>query len=161
MADNLGAPTRYGQKPSWLQSAFGAKQDIYANRLATRSPFQEAAQLGTLPVTLARLAGGYNAPSIQPAAREAQRQFREETVPGLMEQFAGGGSRGALLRGIQGAGSDLQSKLGALQQQQQFEMAKLRQEQLPRMLEQGIQPSFQTALTDMPIRPEFTVNPIR
>lgn len=159
MADGLGGPTRYGETPSLLQSLLGAKQDIWANRLATRSPFQEGAQLGTLPLTLARLAGGFKAPSIQPAAREAQRQFREQTVPDLMEQFAGGGSRGALLRGIQGAGSDLQSKLGALQMQQQFELQKQRQEQLPRLLEMGIQPSFQTALTDMPIRPDYTVDP--
>lgn len=155
----ISGPTRYGSKPGFIQTAFGLATDPIANQLATRSTPQQLAQLGTLGQALGRLTTGFNAPSIAPAAREARRQYLQETVPQLMEQFAGGGSQGALLRGIQGAGSDLESKLGALQMQQQFELQKQRQEQLPRLMELGLAPSFQTILTDMPIKPEYTIDP--
>lgn len=150
MADQF-QPTSFGQKVGKIGATLWGTDPIYS-QLPTRSGYQQAAQMGALPLALGRLVSGFGAPSIAPIAREEQRRFREEVVPGLMEQFAGGGSQGALLRGIQGAGSDLMSRLGALQQQQQFELQKQRQEQLPRLLELGLAPSFQPHLTNRPIQ---------
>lgn len=150
MADQMQGPTLWG-KPVGRVGAFFQGTDPQFNAVPTREPYQQLAQMGTLIPTLGRLAFGFGAPSIAPAAREAQRQFREETVPGLLEQFGGHGSQGSLLRGLQGAGSDLQSKLGALKQQQAFELQKIRQEQLPRLLETSLSPAFQPVLTDKPI----------
>ncbi len=150
MANEYMGPTLYGKPVGGVRAFFQGTDPRY-NAVPTREGYQQLTQLGMLAPTLGRLAFGFGAPSIAPAAREARRQYHEETVPQLMEQFAGGGSQGALLRGIQGAGSDLESKLGALQMQQQFELQKQRQEQLPRLLELGLSPSFQPVLTDKPI----------
>lgn len=147
-------PTRYGQpyKPTGIGATlFPQGTDPYLQQIPTRSGLQQAAQMATLPLALSRLLTGFRAPSIEPAAAEARRQFRENVVPDLMEQFAGGGSQGALLRGIQGAGSDLQSKLAALQYEKQSELQKLQQQQLPQLLESALTPSFQPHITNMPL----------
>lgn len=151
MANNVQGPTLYG-KPVGRVGAFFQGTDPRYNAVPTREGYQQASQLATILPTLAKLQFGFGAPSISPIAKEASRQFQQETLPGLMEQFAGHGSQGALTRGIQGAGSDLMTKLASLQQQQQFELQKQRQEQLPRLLELGLSPSFQPVLTDKPIQ---------
>lgn len=153
MADNVDqgySPTSFGKKVGKIGASLWGTDPIY-NQLPTRAGFQQAAQMGALPLALGRLAFGFGAPSIAPAQREATRHFKEEVVPGLMEGFAGGGSQGALLRGIQGAGSDLQSKLAALQYEKQFELQKQRQEMIPKIMELGMSPSFQAHLTNRPI----------
>jgi hypothetical protein len=147
-------PTRYGQpyKPTGIGATlFPQGTDPYLQQIPTRSGFQQGAQILALPYVLERLARGFNAPSIAPAAAEARREFKEQVLPDLMEQFAGGGSQGALLRGIQGAKGDLETRLGALRQQQQFELQKQQQDQLTRFAELGLAPSFQPHITNMPL----------
>jgi len=152
MADQISqGPMAYGKPTSKIGATLWGTDPMYS-QLPTRAGFQQAGQMAALPLALARLAGGFGAPSIAPAQREATRQFREEVMPGLMEQFAGGGSQGALTRGIQGAGSDLQSKLAALQYEKQFELQKQRQEMIPKIMELGMAPSFQAHLSNRPIQ---------
>lgn len=169
MADNVDqgySPTSFGKKVGKIGASLWGTDPIY-NQLPTRAGFQQAAQMGALPLALGRLAFGFGAPSIEPAAREARRQFNEEILPSLEERYAGGGSRGALLRGIQGAKGDLESKLGALKFEKEFELQKLRQEMIPKIMELGMSPSFQTHLTNRPIQglpqttsAEFAASPI-
>lgn len=147
-------PTRFGQpyKTTGIGATlFPQGTDPYLQQIPTRAGFQQAAQMAALPYVLERLTRGFNAPSIAPAAAEARREFKEQVLPDLMEQFAGGGSQGALLRGIQGAKGDLETRLGALRQQQQFELQKQQQDQLTRLAELGLAPSFQPHITNMPL----------
>jgi len=60
-----------------------------------------------------------------PIADLARKQFREETVPGLAEQFAGAGglNSSALIGQLGKAGSDLESKLAAMKSQYGLERA--------------------------------------
>ena len=144
-------PTAFGKPVGKIGATLWGTDPIY-NQLPTRAGYQESAQMAALPLALGRLAFGFGAPSIAPAQREATRHFREEVMPGIMENFAGGGSQGALTRGIQGAGSDLQSKLAALQYEKQFELQKQQQEMIPKIMELGMSPSFQTHITNRPIQ---------
>ena len=158
MADQSSqGPMAFGKPVGKIGATLWGTDPVY-NQLPTRAGFQQAAQMGALPLALGRLAFGFGAPSIAPAQREATRHFREEVMPGIMENFAGGGSQGALTRGIQGAGSDLQSKLAALQYEKQFELQKQRQEMIPKIMELGMAPSFTPHLTNRPIQglPETT-----
>ena len=152
MADQSSqGPMAFGKPVGKIGATLWGTDPVY-NQLPTRAGFQQAAQMGALPLALGRLAFGFGAPSIAPAQREATRHFREEVIPGIMENFAGGGSQGALTRGIQGAGSDLQSKLAALQYEKQFELQKQRQEMIPKIMELGMAPSFTPHLTNRPIQ---------
>lgn len=63
-----------------------------------------------------------------PIAQEAQRRFSQETVPGIMSQLTGLGQNAgssAFAGSIGQAGSDLQSKLAALESQHNLEKGRL------------------------------------
>lgn len=149
-----------GTPVSWLGGLLGGTDPI-ANIIPSKTAWQQAGQMALQPHVLANLYGGYNAPSIAPAQREATRHLREEVLPQLAHQWGGGGSTGGFLRGVQGAGSDLASKLGALQYEKQFELNKLRQEQLPKFQQLAQEENFQTHLTDKPINWGAADNPER
>ena len=75
-----------------------------------------------------------------------KRQFQQETVPGLAEQFAGMGSGGsqnssAFGQALSGAGADLSSNLAALRGQLQNQALG----QLQGFQNQAYQPTFQTS----------------
>lgn len=92
--------------------AFGDSADFYRNQLNNQDPY-----------------AAYN-----DLSAPIERQFREQIVPGLAEQFAGMGSGGLDSSGFRnaavGAGADLSERLGAIR-------AQLRQ--------QGIQNQFNAA----------------
>lgn len=152
---NPNQPTSFGKphNPNSFSATLWPKgTDPYLTNIPTKSSLQQLLQFSTAPLTAYRQAFGYNAPSIEPIAREEQRRFQQETLPQLMENFAAGGSQGGLLRGIQGAQGDIATKLAALRQQQQFELQKLQQEQLPRMRELELSPTFQPHISNMPLK---------
>lgn len=85
-------------------------------------------------------------PDFEAFAAPEQRQFREQTIPGLSEQFAGMGSGALSSSGFRnaavGAGADLGERLGALR-------AQLRQQGaagLQQMGQFGLSPQFQENL---------------
>jgi len=122
------------------------------NYLPTKTEGQQFSQMAAMAPALYNLYRGWNAPDIGPVVQEEQRRFQQETLPSLMEQFAGGGSQGALLRGLQGAQGDIATRLGALRQQQQFELQKERQGLIPQLLNLGLSPMATPHLTDEEIQ---------
>lgn len=147
-------PTYFGQKSKQGiigQTFFPQGTDPILNYIQRLNPLQQLSQAGSTGLGAYRQAFGYNAPSIEPIRREEQRIFQQETLPQLMENLAGGGSQGALYRGIQGAQGDIATRLGALRQQQQFELQKQRQGDLARFRELEMQPTHQPHITNLPL----------
>ena len=152
MADQYGGagPKYYGQSQSPIEATIWGSDPRLTN-INTKTPLQQLGQSVLQPAVLANLFGGWKAPSIAPFQREANRQFQQEVVPTLLNNVAAGGSEGGYLRGLQGAGSDLQSKLAALQSEQEFKLQQQRQEQLPKLFELAQAQNFQPHLSNRPI----------
>lgn len=111
-----GTPGRYEQKSTLTP----AQQSLFDQFLAAISGQGGGGAFGDI-INYYRDLFSDDSKAFQAFAAPEQRRFREETIPGLAEQFAGMGS-GALSSsgfrnaGIQ-AGTDLNERLGALRQQ--------------------------------------------
>lgn len=139
----LGSPARERQLQTLTpqqQGLFQMLQSVLQGGQAS-GPFAGAIQ------NLLQMASG-DPQATQQFEAPLQRQFQEETIPGLAAQFAGMGSGGAFSgSGFRNAalreGSNLQERLGALRGGLQMQAAG----QLPGFFSQATQPQFQPALT--------------
>lgn len=154
MADKY-VPTIGGQKAGWLGSTFG-QTDQLLHQIPTRSGGQQLAQLGQLGQTLYRLSNGFNAGD-QNAARAAEyRNLQEQVLPQIREHYGAGlGGGSAFNRNLAGAVAASNERLNAQREGRQHELQKLQQEQLPRLYELGLQPSFESHITDQPFNPKY------
>lgn len=150
-----GAPETYGGQPgSWLQRIAGSPDLRYGEHRIISKP-QEASQLGGLALAMKRLATGFNAGD-QSAARAAEyRNLNEQVLPQIREHFGAGlGGGSAFNRNVAGAVAASNERLNALREGRQHELQKLQQEQLPRLMELGLKPTFQGHITEGEWNPE-------
>lgn len=130
-----------------LASSMGSKQPK-AKQFPTLAPEQQAFQNKILEL----LSGQVGEESFEQFAAPFQRQFKEQTIPGIAERFAGLGalSSSGFQQSLGQAGAGLNEKLAALQQglkQQKF------QSLLPFAFQSrfgtGIQPGGQNFLAEL------------
>lgn len=158
MADKFNPsvmPDTYGGKQGgFLQSTFG-HPDLRFNKIGTLTEPQQLAQLANLGITSGRNLFGWNAPDIESQRQAEYRNLRQNVIPQLAQHYgAGAGGRGAFEQNLANAQGGIQERLAALQNQRQFELQKLRQEQIPRMAELGQQPSFVGHITEGAFNPQ-------
>lgn len=152
---NPNMPTSYGKpyNPSSIGATLFPKgTDPFLQYIQTKTPLQQLLQFSTAPQTALNLLTGYRTPDIGPVAQAEYKRLQEQIIPQLAGQLTTSGDQGAFLRSLRGAGSDISSKLAALQYEKQAEMNRLRQEQLPRLRELELSQTAQPHITSMPLR---------
>lgn len=150
----------YPQATSGGQPNTGFKSYLYpddpiATRIPNKNIPQQIGQMGQLAQTLYRLHNGYQAGSIEPERQAEYRNLQQQIIPELANRYGGGNlTTSAFQQGIANAQGDVQTKLAALQSQRQFEMDKLRQEQLPNLYAQGQQAPFEYHISNKGFNPK-------
>lgn len=115
------------------------------SQLSTLNPQQQQAQMQALQMALQGLQNPYQ--GFEPIGEQARTQFETQTIPGLAERFTSMGSgaqRSSAFQGALGAaGSQFEQGLAALKSQYGMQNRELS----GRLLNQGLQPSFENVFT--------------
>ena len=139
------APATYGGKPESFINF--SSPDIKAGEIRTRNASQEGSQLYGLAQAMKRLTTGFRSEDPTASRQAEYRNLQENVLAPIREHYASGaGGGGAFDRNVAGAIAASNEKLNALKEGRQHELQKLRQEQLPRLMELGLDPSFKPHL---------------
>ena len=83
---------------------------------------------------------------LQPVFAQARKQFQEQTIPQLLEQFQAGGQLGSgrLQSSLAKGATDLESQIASIGAQAELGQAGQQQQLLSQLLGMGLQPQFDT-----------------
>jgi hypothetical protein len=131
-------------QPTWSEAIFGRPGRV--EQFPRFTPEQQGLQsqaIGGAQGLLGRM-GQFD---FAPIAQQARERFQTQTLPGLVNQFAGtGGMAGsAFARALGGAGRGFETDLAALQQNYNLKQEDQMMQRLQQLLGVGMAPSFESA----------------